>query len=122
MLSATQASNSRFWPVPSTADQQPPRSFGSKRITCCVPREPPFVSRLSVRLTRNDRPSRRKSNSTVRPSLSLLISSTACWPPPRGGPKREYVTASKTDDLPLPLRPESIHSEAPSKVTSCSSV
>src|SRR5438067_10626774 len=50
------------------------------------------------------------------------MSSAALWLPPRWWPNSAYVTASNTDDLPLPLVPESIHSGEPSKRISCSSL
>src|SRR5262249_10752086 len=50
------------------------------------------------------------------------MSSPALIEPPRWWPNRAYVTASKTEDLPDPLSPDSIHRLEPSNATSCSSV
>src|SRR5437764_14488878 len=63
-----------------------------------------------------------KSNSTLSVLASLLMSSSALWLPPRWWPNRANVTASNTDDFPLPLVPESIHSGDPSNRISCSSL
>jgi hypothetical protein len=50
------------------------------------------------------------------------MSSLALIDPPRWWPNRAKVTASKMEDLPDPLSPDSIHRLDPSNATSCSSL
>ena len=49
-----------------------------------------------------------RSSSMRKPSESLLINSSAFCLPPRWAEKSANVSASKTDDFPLPFGPESI--------------
>ena len=116
-MSPIQRSKSTFFVVSGTACQTPAAASWK---TCCVPLPAPLFVRRIVRLTRYTLPSRRKSNSTFAPGDSLLINSTALDDPPRWLPNSAYVKASKTDDLPLPFVPASIHKLALPKSISCS--